>query len=274
VSERITKALPFPGVIEDAEFHRNYLSFGSVFYQRGYFEQAEAAFARALSDDPTSAEALYGRGSSLLQLGRTEEARQDFQEATKAKASYPDTLANVWNNLGLLSTREGRIPEAVDYFEKALTISPDHLVALDNLGNAYRVMKRLHEAKRVFEHAVQAGPADADAHYGLAMVYAQTGDTQAAYEHLQRALAIRPDYPEAMNNLGILLLRTDRPDEAVEMFRKCMRVAPGFDQAYLNLAKVYALKGNNADARTVLQQLLSQRPDDEQAQKLLEQLPQ
>ena len=77
--ERIRKALPFPGVIEDAEFHRNYLSYGSVFYQRGYFEQAQASFERALADDPASAEALYGLGSSMLELGNVTAARQNFR---------------------------------------------------------------------------------------------------------------------------------------------------------------------------------------------------
>ena len=50
------------------------------------------------------------------------------------QASYPDTLANSWNNLGLLATREGRTAEAIPYFQEALRLNPDHLVALDNLG--------------------------------------------------------------------------------------------------------------------------------------------
>ena len=45
-------------------------------------------------------------------------------------------------------------------------------------------------------------------------------------------------------------------------------------KSYLNLAKIYALAGNQSDARGVLQQLLAQHADDEQAKKLLEQLPQ
>ncbi|MBI1750792.1 MAG: VCBS repeat-containing protein, partial [Acidobacteria bacterium] len=55
---RLAKALPFPGVTEAADFGRNYLSYGSVFFQRGYYDQAGAAFEHALRDDPESAEAL------------------------------------------------------------------------------------------------------------------------------------------------------------------------------------------------------------------------
>jgi len=273
-AERLTRALPFPGVSETFEFGRNYLSYGSVFFQRGYFEQAAASFARALSDHPSSAEAFYGLGSSYLNLQKTAEARDCFERATKLRANYPDTLANAWNNLGLLATREGHTEEAVKCFQQALRSSPDHLIALNNLGNAYRVLKNWDEARKAFERALAVSPGDPEANYGLGMVFAQADDTAHAYEYLHRALESRPAYPEALNNLGILYLRTERRDEAVASFEECIRVAPAFDQSYLNLARVYSIEGTPEKARSVLLELLKQHPDHAQAQSMLAQLPQ
>jgi len=272
-TERLAKALPFPGITEAAEFGRNYLSYGSVFFQRGYYEQAGAAFERALHDNPDSAEALYGLGSVYLNQQKTAEARESFERATKLHASYPDTLANSWNNLGLLSAREGRTEEAIGYFDQALRLSPDHVVALDNLGSAYRQLKQWVDARKAYEHALAVSANDPEANYGLGMVFAQTDDTARALEHLQRALQSRPAYPEALNNLGILYLRTQRRDEAVAKFEECIRVAPDFDQSYLNLARVYALEGAPDRARAVLAELLKRHPRHEQGQKMLEQLP-
>jgi tetratricopeptide (TPR) repeat protein len=65
---------------------------------------------------------------------------------------------------------------------------------------------------------------------------------------------------------------TRRRDEAVAIFEQCIRAAPGFDQAYLNLARVYALEGAHDKARSVLSDLLQQRPDHPQAKQMLEQL--
>ena len=65
----------------------------------------------ALRDDPSSAEALYGLGSVYLKQEKIGAAREQFERATKLQASYPDTLANVWNNLGLLATRESARPK-------------------------------------------------------------------------------------------------------------------------------------------------------------------
>ena len=242
-AERLARALPFPGVSDTLEFRRNYLNYGSVYFQRGYLDQAAASFQLAFRDDPGSAEALYGLGSVSLKQEKTAEARAYFERATKTQASYPDTLANAWNNLGLLATREGHTAEAIPYFQEALKLNPDHLIALENLGNAYRQQKNWDEARKALERAVAVGPQDAEANYSLGMVFAQLDDNGRAYEYLQRALRVRPGYPEALNNLGVLYLRTGRRDEAVASFEECIRVAPAFDQSYLNLARVYALEG-------------------------------
>jgi tetratricopeptide (TPR) repeat protein len=273
-SLRLAKALPFPGITDSSDFPRNSLSFGSAYFQRGYYGEAETSFRRALEDNPESAEAEYGLGSVYLKQSKLSEARDAFMKATELRAGYPDTLPDAWNNLGLIAARENRVTDAIPYFQKALELSPDHMVALVNLGNAYRQERKWDEARAAFERAVAAGPQDPEANYGLAMVYAQQNDTQRAYQYLQRALALRPAYPEALNNLGILYLRSEQPDRAIATFEECMRVAPEFNQPYLNLAKVYVIQGSPAKARAVLLKLLAQHPDDAQAKAAIAELPQ
>ena len=270
---RLTLALPFPGTAETFTFGRNYLSYGSIYFQRGYFEQAATAFQSALRDDPLSAEACYGVGSAYLSQQKTAEARESFERATKLRASYPDTLANAWNNLGLLATRENNLEQAIRCFQQAVRESPGNLIAANNLGNAYRAQKNWQAARETFEAALAVTPDDPEANYGLAMVFAQADDTARVYEYLQRALKSRPEYPEALNNLGILYLRTQRRDEAVSEFEECIRVAPAFDQSYLNLARVYVVEGASHKARSVLFDLLKQHPGHAQAKNMLAELP-
>lgn len=270
--ERLARALPFSGITVSMDFSRNDLSYGALFFERGYYEQAGIWFERASRGNPPSAEALYGLGSVYLEQQKIQEARESFMRATTLSAASPDTLPNAWNNLGLLATREGRMADSIPYFEQALKLSPDHLIALENLGNAYRAEKRWDEARRMLEHAVAVAPMDSAANYSLGMVYAQLDDTDRAYDYLERSLKLRPDYPEALNNIGVLYMRTHRRDEAVRSFEECIRVAPGFDQSYLNLARVYALEHAPDKAREVLAQLLKQHPDHALAKQMLQQL--
>jgi tetratricopeptide (TPR) repeat protein len=273
-AQRSALALPFKGVAETYEFGRNYLSYGSIFFQRGYFDQSARSFQEALTNDPASAEAAYGLGSAYLSQQEITEARESFERASKLQASYPDTLTNAWNNLGLIATQTNSTEEAVKDFREAVRLSPDHMIALTNLGNAYRLQKNWEEARKVFDHALEVDASDAEANYGLAMVFAHADDTAHTYEYLQRALKSRPDYPEALNNLGVLYLRTNRRDDAVASFETCIRVAPEFDQSYLNLARVYSIENDPAKARKVLTELLKQHPNHAEAKSMLAQLPQ
>ena len=272
--ERIAKALPFAGAETGYEFGRNYLSLGSVFYERGYADASEAFFRRALQDDPTSAEALYGLGSVYLQQQKMKEARDSFERALKHQASYPGTIPNAWNNLGILSARESNTGRAIEFFQRALQIDPAHLIALMNLGNAYRQQKEWLEAKKTLQRAFDIAPDDPEVNYSLGMVCAQLEESDRAEEYLKRAVSLRPVYPEALNNLGVLDLRTKRKEAAAHSFEESIRVAPEYDQSYLNLARVYAIEGRREKAREVLLELLKQHPDHAQAKAELNQLGQ
>jgi tetratricopeptide (TPR) repeat protein len=273
-AERLKQALPFAGVIESADFTRNYLSLASVLFQRGYPDQSESYFELARRDDPSAAEPYYGLGSVYLEQQKNAQARESFERAIKLPANYPGTMPRAWNNLGIVSAREGHSDEAIQNFQHALEIDADFVIALVNLGNAYRQQKRWDDAKRVLERAVELNPDDADANYGLGMVFAQLNDTDSAYDHLQKALAARPAYPEALNNLGVLYLRTNRQEDAEKSFQESIRIAPAYDLSYLNLARLYELEGQTQRARALLLDLLKQHPGHAQAEKELKNLPQ
>jgi len=270
--ERLAKGLPFPGLTESYDFGRNYLSLGFVFFERGYFDQAETFFGQAVKDDPQSAEALYGLGSAHLQQEKPGEARACFQRALQLHATYPGTIPNSWNNLGILSAREGETDLAIQFFQRALQIDPRHSIALLNLGNAYRQKKDWAQSQRALERALALNPDDPEANYSLGMVYAQQNDTDRAYDYLQKALTARPAYPEALNNLGILYLRTHRPEQAIRSFEDSIRLVPQYDQSYLNLARVFVIQGQREKAKAILLDLLKVHPDHPQAKEALRQL--
>jgi tetratricopeptide (TPR) repeat protein len=271
---RMERGLPFPGVATTTEFTRNYLSYGSIFFERGYMTEAEHFLQLALRDDPENSEALYGLGSIYLQQNKPTEARATFERVIKLPQRYPGTLPNAWNNLGLLSAREGHTDEAIQQFQQALQLDPDHFIALENLGNAYRQAKRWDDAKATLQHALQLNPESAEANYAIGMVYAQTNDEERAFDFLRKAIAEKPAYPEALNNLGVLYLRKRQAADAENSFKEAIRVAPTFEQSYFNLARLYAIEGNNAAARQILTDLLKRHPGDPQIEGALSQIPQ
>ena len=47
------------------------------------------------------------------------------------------------------------MPEAISDFQEALRLDPAHMVALDNLGTAYRHLQNWEEARKIFEQAAE-----------------------------------------------------------------------------------------------------------------------
>src|SRR5207244_1648043 len=82
-----------------------------------------------VKNDPASAEALYGLGSAFLQQNKSKEAGDCFEKALHLHARYPGTLPNAWNNLGILAARERNTAAAIQHFQHALQIDPQHAIA-------------------------------------------------------------------------------------------------------------------------------------------------
>ncbi len=109
------------------------------------------------------------------------------------RATYPGTLANSLEQSGpACGTRGTHRPKPSDTFKKRYNLVPTILIALNNLGSAYRQQKQWDDARTTYERALALSPNDADANYGIGMVYAQNDDTARAFESLQRALKLVP----------------------------------------------------------------------------------
>ena len=69
-----------------------------------------------------------------------------------------------------------------------------------------------------------------------------------------------------------MYVRLQQLDKAEQQFRIGIELAPENDQAYLNLARVYALQGDRAKARDVVESLLKRQPQNPAALKAMQQL--
>jgi Flp pilus assembly protein TadD/peroxiredoxin len=267
-AERMRRALPFPGTLHLGAFQRNDFTYGVALFQRGYLEQAAAAFQQVIAAKPEEPEAYYNLGTLYLRRNEFAEARGYLEQAVKLRANYPEA----WNNLGMVAAQEGKTEEAVRNFRQSLLLRPDYATALLNLGNVERRQGNSAEAETLLKRALELEPDNAEVHYNLGMLYARQEQLSLAAQYLQRAVDLRPEYPDALNNLGVFFVREQRYAEAEERFQMCIRVAPGFDQAYLNLARLYVILQEKEKARAVLQALLREQPQHKMAQQALEML--
>jgi Flp pilus assembly protein TadD len=103
-----------------------------------------------------SAEAHYGKGVDLSNVGRVTEAVAEFEAALKLRPNY----AEAENNLGVAFTQlPARSTEALPHFQAAVKMNPDYADAHFNLGVALsQIPGRLPQAIAELETAYRLHP--------------------------------------------------------------------------------------------------------------------
>ena len=115
-------------------------------------------------------------------------------------------------NYGLTLMRAGRLEQALEYFERAATYTPDYSVLEINLGIVKSALGRNEIAEQHFRRALQLTPEYARGHYFYATWLKGRTRCSEAIEHLERALEISPGDLDA--NLQLLKILFAMRNEA------------------------------------------------------------
>ncbi|MEO5362743.1 MAG: tetratricopeptide repeat protein [Magnetococcus sp. DMHC-8] len=222
---------------------------------------ALAHYRRALQGGKAAPELWFNYGNLQQKLGMIAEAITSFQTALRLQpALYPAHY-----NLGNLLRDQGRHGEAVVHYQAALRLNPHLLMAHRNLGNLYRQMGRHEEAIRQHRLALaldgQSDGQRGESHYNLANVMADAGQTGEAEQHYREALCLVPDPVPVWLNLGNLKQQAGETAEAERCYRAVLERRRDAVTAYVNLARLLQTRQQPEAALALLEEGLSQVPD-------------
>jgi Tfp pilus assembly protein PilF/mono/diheme cytochrome c family protein len=161
----------------------------------------QALMRRVLEKDPHSFVAHFNLGAVALQLGRNDEAIQEFQAA----AALDPKSAPAENSVGAALQSSGRIDEAATSFRRAISLDPQYADAHFNLGMLLGQRGDFAGAREELSRVVSLDPTDANAEANLGAAYAQLGELKDAETHLRRALTLDPENKLAREDLAVIL---------------------------------------------------------------------
>jgi tetratricopeptide (TPR) repeat protein len=234
-----------------------YANRGTLFADKGQFDEAIENYRKAIQINPNSAVPLYSLGLALAAKGQFDEAIENYRKAIQINPDYRDAL----NNLGIALAAKGRFDEAIENYRKAIQIKPNDCEVLNNLGEALLHQGQLDEAIKNFRKAIQIKPNDYETQYNLGNALAAKGRFDEAIESYRKAIQINPNYCEALNNLGIALANKGRFDEAIEAFRKAIQIKPNFSEALNNLGGTLLHQGQFDEAIKVFRMAIQNKPN-------------
>jgi adenylate cyclase len=193
----------------------------AAFYRsptRANYAEAVGWFERALSADPTSAEAKSLLASILAEraLGRmTDTSAEDFARA------------------------EGLVGEV-------LALDPRNPLAHYAFGQVLRASRRNEQCIGEYQEALAFNPGWADALAGLGWCKFWVGSLDEAVELQERAIRLSPRDPQIgywYHRIGMVHLLQSRIAEAIPWLEKGRATIPTFPLAYSFLGAAYALNG-------------------------------
>lgn len=190
-------------------------------HQSGRFPEARAIYMQVLADDPDNFDALHLLGVLAHQVGKHDIAVDLIEKAVRQN----DGNAVAYNNLGEAYKGLRRLQDAERSYRRALEIKPDFAEVRSNLGNALKDLGRLDEAEQVFREAVELNPSFFVVHANLGNLLRERGQLDEAEALYRQALELKPDYAEAALNLSHLELMQGRYEEGLELLEKRLEVA-------------------------------------------------
>jgi predicted O-linked N-acetylglucosamine transferase (SPINDLY family) len=189
-------------------------SLGNVLNSLGRYEDALQAFNRALALKQNHSTALNNRGTSLRALRRSQEALASIDKAIVANPEYPEAF----NNRGLALHDLGRRLDALRSYDRAIMLRPEFPDALKNRGNVLRGLKRFDEALKSYNQAIALVP-DAGAYHGRSFALMELKRFDEALADIRKAVELDPHLPFALGQL--LLIKTQLCDwEGMEETRQ------------------------------------------------------
>ena len=149
-----------------------------------------------------------------------------------------------------------RTHEALQSFERALTICPSFLPALEGAAQLEYAAGD-HAAIPLLNHIVAIRPDDPTSHAMLASLLARGGDCAAAEPHFEASRTLFGVQPGLLLEYGSCLARSDKWSAAAAAFSELVREHPSEDAQY-DLAVAQWKAGTPRDALATLEPLINQ----------------
>ena len=230
------------------------LLLGDLYLQKGLPEQALTEFSQLVEDQPSNAMAREALGLALREAGKLPEALEAFDKAAKLRTDWPLPYFMGGNTCLQLKLYES----AVTHFETAVKLAPRTTRFQFALGLAYTLLNDQERAAKIYEEILAEYPDDPVALNNLAVAYAKSGQKlDRALTLIRQVVAAFPANLEIQDSLGLVCSLAGRHAEAIPILQQVSRQSPDRGSSHYYLAKSLLAVGRRAEALTELRAALT-----------------
>jgi tetratricopeptide (TPR) repeat protein len=161
---------------------------GTRLLRQGRTDEAIALLRKTTTDYPDSGPVWVALGRAYLECRRPDAAERVLRVAVEKERGEEPLRC-----LGQALLELGRVEEAADQFRSALQARPNSVEAHTSLGQCLKQLGRREEAIRAYRQALRYRPNSVEAHAQLGELLAAAGRKEEAREHLEAAESLKGD---------------------------------------------------------------------------------
>ena len=154
----------------------------------------------------------------FFEKGRFEAARETLLELDERFPGHFPTLCN----RGVVEIKTGRLVEAEEIFNEAITMRENSGYAHYMLAKTQYLLKDFDSSQKSFEHSLSLKSDNADAHLYLGNIAGAGKRYQQAEKHFQESIRLNPTNAEAYFNLSVIYLQQNKKEDAQKSYRKAL----------------------------------------------------
>jgi len=253
---REQKNLPAAGrTLESAVAHgvesgTLYAMLADVYEESGHAENAIPAMRRAIQIEPRSERYRFRYAMLLTDTQAPQAAVIRLQEAL---AEFPRS-SRLWFAMGFAQFQDNRSEDATRAFSHALDLDARMFPALAYLGMISVDQGKVPDAIPYYRRALAVDEHSPVVHYLIAEAFSKLSppNEEEDESHLKRALDLDPRFQRARLALGKLYLRSNRFAQAAAELEGIIHDDPKLAEAYYQLGRVYVRMKKMNEAQAML----------------------
>jgi arylsulfatase A-like enzyme/tetratricopeptide (TPR) repeat protein len=218
---------------EDPSMPQARVMLGSCYSEMGRTSDARNQFDGVLKDDPQSIAALIGLANVLLAQGQT----SDVITLCNRTLSLDDRNTQAYTLLGDVYIGRHEPAKALPYLEKAVQIQPKLTQNQVNLAACLIDVKNFSRAQQLLEAVLSGHPKFPGAQFNLGVLFEELGRPQEARTAYEAEVANYPTSFKARFNLGKILAQLEDWPGSIAQMREVVRIAPRRAEGHLFLAR-------------------------------------
>ncbi len=221
------------------------------------YRSEETIWTDTLAKRPDNLMAKKCLAAVRYQQGRYDEQIELLTDVVRAGRGGAPTRYN----LALALSHQNRLAEAATYYQQAINLDPNHVMARANYADVLAALGRTEQAIEQLAWLTEHQPQEVATRLRLARLYEATGRLPEAAEQCRATLQINPTDPAAHRQLGAVLARQGRLPEARHHLSEAVRLRPESIDLRLQLAEVQMQIGELAAARQHIDIAIRAWPD-------------